>query len=453
MSTRTDAPLGYVPPHPPRPDGPVPVWRGFVGERARNAVFGWSKRAFEISHFQRDVLGHRVHIPLDPALVQHVMLDNAANYQKPDLVKKLLNPTIGRGLLSSDGALWRDQRRIVAASFAPAAIDALFPSFARAAEAAMVGWGGTIDMAEIATATTMRVISDALFGGDPRLTSAAAMGHIAAALEGVGGARLQVLLGLPLVPLTAKGRRGKRGQRYLRQTLSAVVDDRRRRLGDDFLSHMIEALDARFAPAEAQALAVDNAATFYLAGHETTANALTWTLFLLSEQPDLQQQVAAEAQCALAAGTDDPGLGDRLPLLRRVLEESMRLYPPVPRFDRQAMADDRIGEHPISKGDFVSIWPWLIHRHQRLWEDPDRFDETRWQPDVKAARHRFQYIPFGGGPRVCVGMRFATAEMLSVLAHWLARWRFSPLPGREVRPSGMVTLRPAGGLPLIVRRI
>ncbi|QAY76233.1 cytochrome P450 [Sphingosinicella sp. BN140058] len=452
MSTPTDAPLRYVPPHPPRPDGPVPVWRGFVGERARNAVFGWSKRAFETSYFERNVLGHRVHIPLDPALVQHVMLDNAANYQKPDLVKKLLHPTIGQGLLSSDGALWRDQRRIVAASFAPAAIDALLPSFARAAEAAMAGWGGTIDMAQIATATTMRVISDALFGGDPRLTSQAAIGHIAAALEGVGGARLQVLLGLPLVPVTAKGRRGKRGQIYLRETLSAVVDDRRRRPGDDFLSHMIAALDARFAPAEAQALAVDNAATFYLAGHETTANALTWTLFLLSEQPDLQQQVAAEAQRALAAGVDDPGLGDRLPLLRRVLEESMRLYPPVPRFDRQAMADDRIGEHPISKGDFVSIWPWLIHRHQRLWEDPDRFDEARWQPDARAAHHRFQYIPFGGGPRVCVGMRFATAEMLSVLAHWLARWRFSPLPGRAVRPSGMVTLRPAGGLPLVLSR-
>ncbi|HEX8583444.1 MAG TPA: cytochrome P450, partial [Allosphingosinicella sp.] len=203
----------FVPPHPRRGTAPVSTWRGFVGERARNAVFGWSKRAFEIPHFERTVLGHRVHIPLDPALVQHVMLDNAANYQKPDLVKKLLMPSIGRGLLSSDGNLWRDQRRIVAASFAPAAVDALFPSFARAAEQAMAGWGtgGTIDMAEVSTATTMRVISDALFGGDPRLTGSEAMGHIAAALEGVGGARLQVLLGLPLVPLTAKGRRGRRG--------------------------------------------------------------------------------------------------------------------------------------------------------------------------------------------------------------------------------------------------
>jgi len=446
--------MRFIPPHPPRGTGSVPVWRGFVGERARIAVYGWSERAFSLPSMRRKVFGYTIHIPLEPDAVQRVLLDNAANYVKPDMVKKLLKPTIGRGLLSSDGALWRDQRRIVAANFAPAAIDALIPVFAAAARRAMARWtGGPEDMAAEATATTMGIIADALFAGDPRLTTRAAMDHISAALEGVSEARLQVLLGVPLMPWSLRGRRARRGQIFLRETLSQVVRDRLPDGGpEDFLGGLIRALNGRFEPEEALALAVDNAATFYLAGHETTANAITWTLYLLSEQPDLQAEAAAEARAALAEGEDDAGLPERLPLLRRILEESMRIYPPVPRFDRQALAADRLGEAEVMAGDIVSIWPWLIHRHRALWDDPDAFDPERWRPDAKAGRHRFQYIPFGGGPRLCVGARFATIEALTVLAHWLGERRFAPTPGREVRLSGMVTLRPAGGLPLVLHK-
>jgi cytochrome P450 len=434
----------FVPPHPPRSRGPVPVWRGFVGERARTAVYGWSERAFSLPYMRRKVFGYNVHIPLDPETVQRVLLDNAANYVKPDVVKTLLARTIGRG----------DQRKIVAANFAPAAIDRLVPVFARAAARAMASWGGgREDMAAQSTATTMRIISDSLFAGDPRLTSAAAMAHIAAALEGVSEARLQALLGLPLMPWSLRGKRARRGQVFLRETLTAVVRDRLPDGGaDDFLGGLIRALNGRFEAKEALALAVDNAATFYLAGHETTANAITWTLFLLSEQPDLQAEAAAEAQAALAGGEEDADLPERLPLLRRILEESMRIYPPVPRFDRQAVAPDRLGDAEVAAGDIVSIWPWLIHRHRALWDDPDVFDPDRFRPEAKAGRHRFQYIPFGGGPRLCVGMRFAMIEALTVLAHWLRGWSFAPTPGREVRLSGMVTLRPAGGLPLVVSK-
>jgi cytochrome P450 len=444
-------PSRFVPPHPPRNAGPVPVWRGFIGERARTAVHGWSERAFSLPQIKRKVFGYNVLIPLEPDAVQRVLLDNAANYVKPDIVKRLLKATIGRGLLSSDGTLWRDQRKIVAANFAPAAIDALVPVFARAAETARLE-EGVRDMAQAATATTMRIIADALFAGDERLITEAAMNHIAAALEGVSEARLQVLLGLPLMPWSLRGRRARRGQVYLRETLGRVVAERLGGGGggDDFLGRLIRALHERFDDADALALAVDNAATFYLAGHETTANAITWTLFLLAEQPGLQDEAAGEAKAALAAGEDDAALPERLPLLRRILEESMRLYPPVPRFDRQAVAADRLGDADVAAGDIVSVWPWLIHRHRALWDDPDAFDAERFRPEAKAARHRFQYIPFGGGPRLCVGARFAAIEALTVLAHWLRRWRFAPLPGREVRASGMVTLRPAGGLPLIL---
>jgi cytochrome P450 len=445
-------PKRFVPPHPPRGAGPVPVWRGFVGERAHTAVFGWSEAAFTVSHIRRNVLGYPVHIPLDPHSVQRVLLDNAANYVKPGLVKRLLAPTIGRGLLSSDGALWREQRRIVAASFTPPAVDALVPAFAQAADAAAAGWrdGEAIDMAAESTATTMQVISQTLFAGDPRLTSRESMDHIAAALEGVSEARLQVLLGLPLMPWSRKGLRARRGQTYLRETLTALVRERLRNGGDDFLAGLIASLQARFDPAEAEALAIDNAATFYLAGHETTANALTWTLYLLAEQPELQEEAAAEARAA-TRGSFDSALPDRLPLLRRILEESLRIYPPVPRFDREAVAADILGGEAVSPGDIVSIWPWLLHRHRKLWDDPDAFDADRFLAERRHERHRFQYLPFGAGPRLCVGARFATVEALTILATWLGRWRFFS-SGGEVRLSGMVTLRPKGGLPLRLER-
>jgi cytochrome P450 len=438
----------FVPPHPPRGE-PVSSWRGFVGERANSAVYGWSAQAFRIPYIRRRVFGWNVHIPLDPEAVQRVMLDNAANYVKPRIVKRLLSRTIGRGLLSSDGALWREQRQIVAANFTPPAVDALVPSFAQAARDEAARWeAGTLDMAEAATATTMRIIANTLFAGDPRLTTEAAMAHITAALAAVSTARLQALLGLPLVPWSPKSLAGRRGQLFLRRTLSAVVEERLPDGGpDDFLGRLIRALRERFPPDEATALAVDNAATFYLAGHETTANAVTWTLFILSEQPALQEEAAAEARAALAAG-EDSDLPDRLPLLRRILDETLRIYPPVPRFDREAEDDDVLAGYEVKAGDIVSIWPWLLHRHGTLWKEPDVFDPDRWLDVNRAGRHRFQYIPFGDGPRVCVGQRFATAEALTVLACWLAEWRFAPVPGRVVMPSGMVTLRPKGGLRL-----
>jgi cytochrome P450 len=444
----------FVPPHPPRDTGPVPVWRGLVGERARNSIFGWSERAFRLPHMKRQVLGWTVHIPLRPDVVQHILQAGAANYAKPDIVKRLLAPVIGRGLLTADGQLWRDQRRIVAANFAPAAVDPLIPVFARAAREIAATWaeGQVHDLAEAATTTTMTSIADTLFGADSRLKTKAALAHIAAALKASSEARITAMLGLPVIPYNGTIRAGQRGQKFLRRTLADVVRERLPDGGaDDFLGNLIRGLRAQYEPAEALSLAVDNAATFYLAGHETTANAVTWTLYLLSRQPWWQERVAEEARAALAAGDDD-ALPDRLPTLRRVLEESLRLYPPVPRMDRQTVIADRLGDYDTVPGDIVSIWPWLLHRHHDLWDDPDAFDPDRWLPERRAAYHRFQYIPFGAGPRICVGMRFAQIEALTVLATWLAEWRLSPGSDREVRPVGTVTLRPEEGLPIRVER-
>jgi cytochrome P450 len=441
----------YIPPHPPRPARPVATWRGFFGERARTSVYGWSERAFEIDYLKRDILGLRVHILLDPDLVQHVLLDNAANYAKPDIVKSLLRPIIGSGLLTSDGELWREQRRIVAASFSPAAVKAQQGTFVQAAQEAMARWhdGEVRDMAAEATRTTMTVIALALFGGDRRLISEESMRQISAAIEGFSEARMLALLRLPQFPVTPRGRAGKRGQDHLRRTLAAVVEDRwNGRIKGDFLCGVIDALRDGFPAEQASALAIDNAATFYLAGHETTANALAWTMYLLAEQPELQDELAIEASAALAGGAVD--LSSQVPRLRAFLQESMRLYPPVPRFDRQAIGPDRLGDHEVAAGDIVSIWPWMLHRHKKLWDDPDAFIAERFANPADR-RHRFQYLPFGGGSRICVGAQFAMTEALTLLTHWISEWRFVRTE-RPIRAGGMVTLRPAGGVPLFTRK-
>jgi cytochrome P450 len=146
-------------------------------------------------------------------------------------------------------------------------------------------------------------------------------------------------------------------------------------------------------------------------------------------------------------------LADRVPYLRQILDEALRLYPPAPRFDREAESDDFLGNVVVNKGDLVSLWPWVIHRHRKLWSNPDAFNPDRFEPSAKAQLHKFQYIPFGGGPRVCVGMRFAIVEALIILSHWLAARRFSIPSGFAPYPIGSVTLRPRDGMPLLVESL
>ncbi len=201
------------------------------------------------------------------------------------------------------------------------------------------------------------------------------------------------------------------------------------------MTRLIDAFAADHPPKDAARLALSNAVTFLVAGHETTANALAWTLYLLSEQPQAQAWAAEEAREALQAGGGPDAVLENLTYLRWVLEEALRLYPPAPRIERQAVADDRLGDLQIRKGDYVGVWPWVLHRHQALWANPDGFDPERFAPEARGGMHRFQYIPFGAGPRICIGAQFATAEALLILAEWLARFEFSPIPGARSRWS------------------
>jgi len=438
----------FYPVQPRRVRDWTPTWRGFFGERLRNTIYGWPEPAFDTLIRTRKVLGFTVHIVSEPDAVERILLGNKANYERPGIARRILSPLVGNGLLSAEGEDWRKQRRIVAPTFAPGAVAAMTPLMDAAARREVAAWPartGRIDMAAAATRTTMAIIADALFGGDARLTNPAASRHIENLVMAAGQARFTTMLGLQDLDPSPNMRRARVARAWLRETLSALVRERGPDGGaDDFFGGLIRALHEQFPPDEAATLAVDNAVTFYVAGHETTSVALAWTIYCLAAQPELQEQCRAEARAALAL---EPA--DRiavLPLLHQVLEEAMRLYPPAPRFDREALAADELAGVRIARGDLLSIWPWVIHRHRKLWPDPDRFDHTRFAPEAKAKLHRFQYLPFGGGPRVCVGARFATVEALLILARWLEARRFSVPAGWRPDPVGAVTLRPRGGM-------
>jgi cytochrome P450 len=428
--------LDFRPAYPPRVERPLPVWRQFVGEMRRNPLLNWPQAAFEEPYWFRRIATLRYHLVSDPDAIGHVLLTNAGSYAKPRIVKRIFGSMIGEGLFLADGDEWRDQRRLMAPVFTPAAVAEFAPIFVDVAQRAADRWAqqpeGRIDAAAEAVRATFDVIGQALFSGEPDLTSDEASVHIHAALAGIAEYRVGVLFGMPWLDRSETARRGRAGETYLLSRLTEFIRTRQAALAPlaDFMSRIIAAFAERHAPEDAAKLALDNAVTFLVAGHETTANAITWSLYLLSRAPDVQDRAAVEAAAAIAAGGTASEIAARLPYIRMVLEEAMRLYPPVHRIEREALADDVICGRPVRKGDMVSIWPWIVHRH--------------------AALCRFQYIPFGAGPRVCIGAQFAMMEGALILAAWLARYRFAPDLGHEVFPTADVSLRPRGGLPLVI---
>ncbi len=442
----------FIPAQPIRVPDWLPGWRGMTGERLRSVVHGIAEPAFDVWHKDRQFLNMQLHVVNHPDMIGHVLLDNHANYVRPKLTRQILKPVIGNGLLSAEGEDWRKQRRIVAPTFAPGAVARMASLMAEATAEQLQSWPTEtrrVDMAQVATDTTMAIIAKALFSGDPRLVTREAASHIEAVISVAGQPRFLRMIGLQEYDPSPSMFRMRRSRRWLRDTLGQLVRERGPDGGgDDFFGGLMRALYADLPPDEAAELAVDNALTFYAAGHETTATALSWAIYLLAGQPDLQEEARAEALSNLDG--DVATLAERLPLLRQILDETMRLYPSALQLIREAVADDDMHGIPVKKGELMFIYPWVVHRHRQLWEHPDSFDHKRFTPENKTQQHRFQYIPFGVGPRICVGSRFAITEALIILAHWLSARRFRLTPGFRPLPYGNVTLRPKGGMPLLV---
>jgi cytochrome P450 len=241
----------------------------------------------------------------------------------------------------------------------------------------------------------------------------------------------------------------------LRSTVGALIRAQgERRAGgedrDDLLRRLLAARDPESGRSMGEEQLIDNLLTFYLAGHDTTAKVLTWTLYLLARSPAWSAALEDEIERVTGGTAIGSQHVDKLVLVQQVLKEAMRLYPPVPMMSRQAIADVSIGGHPVRAGTSVLMPVYAIHRHAKRWERPNEFDPTRFAPEREKAIPRYQYMPFGAGPRICIGMSFAMVEATAILATLVRSARFATVPGRDPTPVARVTLNPGGGMPLAV---
>ena len=391
------------------------------------------------------------HLVSDPALVQQVLQTRARKYGKQTRGNAQLKLFLGQGLLTSEGDFWLRQRRISQPAFHKRRVEALAPTMASIVEsfAKNVPVGRPFDMHEAMMTVTREIVARTLLGAD---LSDEEGELVAAATDFVTAEvnrRLSAPVQLPLEWPTPKNREFRRHRENLDRvcTESSPRDDaprsRRavRRRGEDLLTLLLESRDPETGEKMTDEQLRDEVMTIFLAGHETTANAMTWTFALLSRHPSVARRLHEELDAVLGGRVPTQEDVPNLVYTRQILDESMRLYPPAWMTARAAEEDDELGGYFIPKGSLVFLSPWVVHRHPDYFEDPEGFDPERFAPGKKLS-HRFAYFPFGGGARLCIGRGFALLEATLVLATLAQRYRFDLVPGQRLEPEPAVTLRP-----------
>ncbi|WP_395665478.1 cytochrome P450 [Methylocella sp.] len=449
------------PPAPPPQERPLSAFATLRLLR-RNPIETWTR-----AHFEQPILiGRTILGPIavvsDPAAIRRVLVDNAANYRKDALQKRLLGESLCDGLLEVEGEAWRAQRRALAPLFTPRAVAAFAGVMAEAAAALVARWrrlpeGRRFDVQPEIAGATLDILGRTLFSDGLGRDASAFTRPLTDFFRSVGTFDPFDLLDLPdWAPRLGRRRSGK-ALVFFEEAVDALIARRRRLVARnpagaprDLLGLLLLARDPEtgqgLTPAEVRA----NIATFIGAGHETTANAVIWSLYLLSLAPDWRRRLAAEADAALSGPADS--CAARLVETRAVIEEAMRLYPPVASMSREAVEFDTLAGRRVRRGTLVVVSQWVLHRHRLLWDEPDLFDPRRFLPGAREKIDRFAYLPLGAGPRVCVGGAFALQEAAILLAHIVRDFALETPRGHAPKPVQRVTLRPDGGLPMILRR-
>jgi len=402
-------------------------------------------------------LGREVHEVSGPAEMKSILMDNFPAWRKSPLILRMLSPVLGDAILTAHDESWKRQRKLVQPSFMKRRLDPFIPIMVRAAEQAcerLKASANTVTILPVMNDLTFAVIERVIFTDIEGFDRGLVREAIEVLLEDIGRVRYSDLIPFPeWVPrlLTLKARRARA---VFRQAVQSQIDARRRRSdpGRDLLGLLIATRDEDTGEALSDEDIRDTVMTFIAAGHETTAIALTWALYLIANDPAVQTALRAEAQQVLRQGEDvSPADVGNLKLAKMVVEEAMRLFPPAPILGRRAMADTDICGHPVRKGDVALLAFYALHRHETLWSNPGYFDPMRWMPDQRP-QDRYQFMAFGGGPRACVGAQLAMTEAAIVLATLVRELSFSPtdLPPKPVM---QVTLRPEDGLPLHVQPV
>ena len=455
MTAASDS-LGFIPAFPARHERRLPLLQ-LLKTLRENAIGTYTQDAFE-----RDIIIYRLGFkPMilanHPDLIRHVMLDNAANYERDPVGKRLLEPGLGKGLLTSEGADWKRQRRMMAPIFQPrrlAGFAAIMTEYAErlAGKLAALPATCTVDMAEQMMLLTLDIIARTMFGSDDG-ADVSAVGPAMDRYQATVRPNIPDLIGLPRwVPRPAAGE-GQRALAEMDAIINGLIQRRRERseLGNDLLGLLLAARDDETGAALDDREVRDQMATFFLAGHETTATALAWTWYLLSHAPDVEAKLHAELDGLLGGRAATYADYEKLTYTRMVLEEAMRLYPPAHTTARQAIAEDRFGEIAIPPGTMVIVSPYIMQRHRLYWRNPDVFDPENFAPERTAQRRRYTYLPFGAGPRICIGQGFAMIEAVLILATLAQKLRARLVPGTKVAPVAKITLRPSPGLPMTIQ--
>ena len=400
--------------------------------------------------------GMTVHLLSHPDYIRLVLQERNKTYGKATRGMSKLRLVLGTGLLTNDGESWLSQRRIAQPAFHRKRIAGFASAMVHASEEMVARWqsGQQMDAHDEMMRVTLRIVGETLLGTDVTSESEAIGKAVSHIVEDVNE-RVNSLIDLsPEVP-TRRNREFQRSMDVLDDIVLSMIEQRRasQKSGDDLLGMLMDSQDADTGARMTDAQLRDEVMTIFLAGHETTANALTWTLAMLSRSPLVARRVAEEVDSVLEGGRSAVAAdAHRLVYTRQVIEETMRLYPPAWMLARAPEVDDVIDGYHIPKGSLVLLSPWVTHRHPDFWEDPEGFDPDRFAPEAVAARHRFAYFPFGGGPRLCIGNNFALMEAQLVLATIMRDWRLDLVPGCEVVSEPLVTLRPKGGLHMVAHR-
>jgi cytochrome P450 len=398
--------------------------------------------------------GLRWHMVMDPAALRHILKERVEDYPKSVNTKLILSPAIGDSLLLAEGAHWRWQRRAAAPAFAQRHVEALGPVMTAAAEAScrrLAAAHAPVDLFQETVAATFEVISNTTFPGGGMFDRNAVHQALDAYIAKTAKLSLMDVMGLPAwLPRPGRLFSGP-GLRRMKTMADQAITSRGqatfRDRPSDFLDLLLDAQDPETGRAMTRSELRDNLLTFILAGHETTALALAWALYLCAFDPVVQERAADEARAALGERAATAADLAALPQTMRIVNEALRLYPPAAFLSRTAQASDTLCGREVRPGDTVMLPIYALHRHHLLWERPDAFDPGRFLN----APNRYAFLPFGAGPRICIGASFALQEAVIILSTLLARFRFERIPGREPQPRMILTLRPHGGVWLTVR--
>jgi cytochrome P450 len=384
-----------------------------------------------------------------PEYIEHVLLTNHKNYTKSRFLRRMLGPLLGEGLLISEGEFWRRQRRIAAPAFHNKRIAEFVTVMASCTEAMLARWRsvtGPFDVAAEMMALTLNIIARTMFSTDVSgdVETVRRLMNIVMTLR----PSMLDLFGLPEWLPRGQPPAYRRAIAEFDALVDRFLAERRADKIDrgDLLSILLAARDPDTGEGMSDKQLRDEILTIFLAGHETTANALSWTWYLLAQHPETEARLHRELDQVL--GGRLPNFGDLAALkwTRMVVEEAMRLYPAAHAIARTAIGEDRIGGVRVPAGAIISISIYVTHRNPNLWPEPERFDPERFAPAAVAQRHRFAYLPFGGGPRICIGNSFAIAEAQVIIAAIAQRYRLRLAAGHEVRPIAQVTLRARDGV-------